>query len=130
MNPIRVLILDDDPAVRYSLGCYLEDTGFDVRVAPNADEATRLLDQCPSDVAIVDLRLPGTDGESFIHAIHARHPALRFIIHTGSAAYDLPQSLRRIGMSPDHVFRKPAADLALLAQAIAMLNPNDGSHTP
>jgi DNA-binding NtrC family response regulator len=121
MNPIRVLVIDDNLAVRETLGAYLEDMGQSVRVAASADEARAMLDEAESDVAVVDLRLAGDDGESFILAVHGHHPRLRFLIYTGSTSYDLSKSLVQIGMTGDDILHKPAADLELIRTAIERL---------
>ena len=69
----------------------------------------------------MDMRLPGMDGNDSIRAVHAIAPGLRFLIHTGSAAYSLPADLRTLGLDRSHVFFKPLQDMAPLARAIRAL---------
>lgn len=61
-----ILVVDDETPVRISLAAYLEDEGFEVRVADSAERALESVSADPPDVAVVDLRLPGMDGASFI----------------------------------------------------------------
>lgn len=125
MNPIRVLILDDDDAIREGLVNFLEDAGFEVAAASTDFNAIELLESRAFDAAIVDLRLPETDCESFILRVHTRFPQLRFLIYTGSTAYDLSPALNRLGMRVHDVIRKPAPNLDVIAQAIVRLTRNE-----
>lgn len=121
MNPIRVLILDDDDTIRDGLSNYLEDAGFEVAAAATDRQAVEFLDTRVFDAAVVDLRLTETDGESFILRVHTRFPQLKFLIYTGSTAYDLSPALNRVGMRAQDVIRKPAPDLNVIAQAIVRI---------
>lgn len=115
---LRVLIVDDETLIRDNLAVFLEDEHFAVRVAHSAEQALAELEQESADVAIVDIRLTGMDGNSFILAAQRQDPGLRFLIHTGSLEYALPPELRALGLSERHVLRKPVADMDLLVQAI------------
>ncbi len=126
MPPARVLIVDDNLAVRESLRVFLEDLDYDVRVAADASEAFDQLKACPRDVLVVDLRLPGMDGETFVLAAHRIHPKLQFLIYTGSTAFGLTPDLARAGLTAAHIIRKPAADLMLIAQAIDRVTQEPG----
>lgn len=118
---IRVLIIDDDAAVRGSLVAYLEDDGFLVRGVGSAAEAFAACDATPPDVAVVDVQLPEMDGLTLIERVHEAHPGIRFIIYTGSVAYRLPERLARIGVTEADVLHKPVMPLRLLTDAIRRL---------
>jgi DNA-binding NtrC family response regulator len=115
---VRVLVVDDEPSVRWSLAAFLDDFDFDVRSAESAEEALTSMNEEPCDVAIVDLRLPGMSGDTMILHAHELYPQMRFLIHSGTQAYHLPEELRRIGMRPEHVFLKPQVDLMLIVDAV------------
>lgn len=117
-NPVRVLIVDDEPAVRKSLAIFLEDAGYAVSMAARGEEAMDLLEQGPPDVAIVDPRLPGMSGETFILRAHARYPELRFLIFTGAVDFDLSDELIAAGVHPEHALLKPLYRLGSMAAAI------------
>lgn len=118
MRTVRVLVLDDEPLVRESLGQYLSDEGFAVETASGIDEALISLRSRSPDVAIVDLRLGGSSGESFILRARALLPRLRVILHTASNGYQLPPTLRQIGLTSADVLHKPVSDLAEISRAI------------
>jgi len=124
---IRVLVVDDEPAIRDSLSAFLEDYGFAVSSCGSTEEARDLMREHTYDVCVVDLRLPGLSGEDLILLAHSRFPKQRYIIHTGSISYNLPDELRAIGIRPEHVFHKPVRVLTLLVKCIKELASNSDS---
>jgi DNA-binding NtrC family response regulator len=121
----RVLVVDDEPSIRNSLVEFLQDFQFDVLSADSAEGALDLIARLPIDVAVVDIRLPKLDGDSLILQAHRLRPRMRFLIHTGSVDYQLPEELKPFGVTPDHVFSKPQADLSVFKDAICKLMSTD-----
>ncbi len=117
-SPIRVLVVDDEPFVRDSLVEFLEDYDFDVSSAASAEEMLELLARRQQDVAIVDLRLPGMNGDALIHQAHEVLPSMRFLIHTGSVDYRLSDDLKKIGVRQEHVILKPQPNLNSIVDRI------------
>lgn len=116
---ISVLIVDDEQAVRENLLAYLEDEGMQVAEAESGEQAVEMArDAGHFDVCVMDMRLPGMDGNAAVVAIHALRPELLFLVHTGSVNYSLPPELRALGMTEEEVFMKPLADMGVLADAI------------
>ncbi len=66
------------------------------------------------------------DGSAFIVAAHKVHPRMKFLIHTGSPGYSPSLALQQMGIMDRHLFRKPVADMSLIAQAIRDLIAYDG----
>ena len=66
----RILVVDDEPSICESLLDYLEDFGFDVLASCGAHEALEILAKKPRDVAIIDIRLPGMNGDHARTCIH------------------------------------------------------------
>jgi DNA-binding NtrC family response regulator len=120
-SSIRVLVVDDEPAIRHSLSAFLEDYGFDATSCGSTEEARDLMIENSFDVCVVDLRLPGLSGEDLILLASKRFPKQRYIIHTGSISYNLPNELKALGMRPEHVFLKPVRVLTLLVKCIKEL---------
>ena len=114
----RVMIIDDESAICVSLGAYLEDNDFAVTAFESAEAALATLANESYDAAIVDLRLPGMDGESFILEAHRLWPAMKFLIHTGSMVYEPGPAVQAIGLGHADIYHKPLADLGVLVQAI------------
>jgi DNA-binding NtrC family response regulator len=118
---IRVLVLDDEMSIRESLSDFLEDFNFKVFSAETAEAALEILKEHPVNVAIVDMRLPGIDGNSFIVQAHEMAPDTKFIIHTGSVNYHMTQDVRKVGVHEDFVFLKPIGNLMTFVDAINRL---------
>jgi DNA-binding NtrC family response regulator len=121
LSPIRVLIVDDEPAIRASLEAYLVDCDFAVSSAGTAEQAVARAAEHAPRVAIVDVRIPGTGVEELIEKLHELSPGIRFLIYTGSADYRVPPELERFGIEPGHVFIKPGRSLDPMVEAIRKL---------
>jgi DNA-binding NarL/FixJ family response regulator len=65
----RVLLVDDEPGLREAVQAYLEDSGFEVRVASNATEGLELIQQETPDVLISDIMMPQVDGYQFLKQV-------------------------------------------------------------
>jgi CheY-like chemotaxis protein len=65
-SPTRILILEDDDGLRTSLRLVLEDEGYAVFEAADAEKALLTVDEPGVDLMLVDLMLGGMDGFSFI----------------------------------------------------------------
>jgi DNA-binding NtrC family response regulator len=114
----RVLVLDDEPNIRESLAEYLMDCGFVTLTAESAEDALMLPELGSVAVAVVDIRLGGMDGLEFIKRLHARHPAVRCLIHTGSTDFQLDNELRDIGLTDREVLFKPVLDMGIFETLI------------
>jgi PAS domain S-box-containing protein len=84
----RILIVDDEPMVAVSIGRLLQDNGFQVTAATEAQQALSLLDQEPFDLIVSDLAMPHMDGQQFWHVVGECHPRLanRIIFSTGDTS--------------------------------------------
>ena len=124
----QILIVEDEASLRRNLVALFEDQGFVVHAAGSGEEGLALVKEHPINVGIVDMRLPGIDGNEMIERALALRPAIRFLIHTGSITYGIPDSLRKLGIRPEHVFLKPLADVAILLEAARHAIATDGKH--
>jgi CheY-like chemotaxis protein len=65
--PRRILVVDDDDAIREVAQMALEIVGgFEVRTASSGLEAKRLVDQVHPDAVLLDVMMPGMDGPTFL----------------------------------------------------------------
>jgi DNA-binding NarL/FixJ family response regulator len=62
----NILLVDDEPGLREAVQAYLEDSGFTVRTASNAQEGWTLLQQEIPDVVISEIMMPQVDGHAFL----------------------------------------------------------------
>jgi DNA-binding NtrC family response regulator len=114
----KILLIDDEPGLIFSLTAFLEDEGYFVHSTSTGEDALYSLKNGDYDAVIIDIRLPGKNGnEVILEAIESGCKA-RFLIHTGSADYQLPQALETHGITQSDIFLKPLSDLDILCQAL------------
>ncbi len=117
-SPARLMVIDDEERIRQLLLDYLEDYGdFALRAEESAEAALTELDQDHAELCIVDMRLPGMNGQAFILDAARRGLCGRFILHTGSMDFALTKDLLACGLTEDDVFFKPC-DMALMLARI------------
>ena len=84
LRPV-VLVVEDDTLLRMHASEMIEEAGFEVLEAPNADEAIRLL-ETRLDIAVVftDIDMPGSmNGLKLAHAVANRWPPIRIVATSG-----------------------------------------------
>ncbi len=79
----RILLVDDDPAVRQTLAALLRASGQDVLEADGGATGLRLLEATSVDLVITDLGMPDVTGWDLARAAKARHPGLPIVLLTG-----------------------------------------------
>jgi CheY-like chemotaxis protein len=84
MNASRkVLVVDDDPAVRKSIDRILSSKGYAVITAESGEEALRKLNEEKYDLVYTDIRMPGMSGLEVAEQVKARKPWTPVVIITG-----------------------------------------------
>ena len=78
----RLLLVEDDPAVRRSLAEMLEAEGVEVHVACSAEEALSRLAELAPEVVLTDVRMPGMDGLSLLRLLREREPDVDVVVMT------------------------------------------------
>ena len=116
--PKLFLILDDETSIRQSIAAFMEDEGYVVFQAQSSEEALEIVQNHPIDQAVVDIRLPGHDGNLFMLEARKIRPQIKFVVHTGSADYIPSKAIQALGVTPDKILIKPAGDLNLIRDAL------------
>lgn len=80
---LRVLLIDDEPTIRLTVGDAIGDLGHDLIVAVDGTEALAILERRDFDVVISDIRMPGADGLSIFRQLRAEKPETDVILITG-----------------------------------------------
>ena len=89
---IKILLVDDEKQFVDTLAERLAMRGFEARVAYNGPEALKAV-ELPTDVIVLDLRMPGMDGFEVLRNVKKSNPQVQVIIltgHGGDAADRLP----------------------------------------
>jgi len=84
----RVLLVDDEPAVRRSLARVLMNSGFDVLTAEDGPTALALLESGTVDVMLVDMQMPKMGGMDLLARVKAARPEVEVIMMTAFANVD------------------------------------------
>ena len=84
----KLLIVDDELSVRDSLAKWFREEGYEIGTAENANDALTRLAEQRWDVALVDIKMHGTDGIELQRRMHEIDPELMVIIMTGYASVE------------------------------------------
>jgi DNA-binding response OmpR family regulator len=124
----RVLLVDDDEAVRTIMSAILETNGFNVVSAGNVTEALKLITTNSFDVLITDLHMPNpSDGFAVITAMrHSQPDALTLLV---SGYPDVKGAVDAILLQADEIIVKPF-EVGALAELVRekMLTRNPAAH--
>lgn len=120
--------MDDEESIRRNLQAYLGDEGFDVLIAASGEEGLEILKKSAPDLSIVDIRLPGMDGNTFMIEAHQLLPRMKYLVFTGSMEYILAEGMHALGLMENHVLKKPLDDLSFMVERIEMLLERNNHH--
>ena len=109
----RVLVVDDESAIREVLATFLEQYEFAVHTVPDGASALALLQTEDVDVILVDLQMPGISGLEMAFEVHKTYPYIPIALITGTPMAIQPATLTQAGLS--RVFAKPFDLEALVA---------------
>jgi two-component system nitrogen regulation response regulator GlnG len=122
----NVLVIDDEPAICWSLQEVLADAGHLVEAAGSVEQAWEKMRTHAPDLVVLDVRLPGEDGLSALTEIKRRHPRAPVIVIT--AFGDLPTAVAALGRGAFEYLVKPF-DLAQFALTVerALAPPSESA---
>lgn len=104
----RILLIDDEELVRFSLRQILEIDGHEVDEAADGNEGLRCIESVPYDLVITDILMPGKEGVETIIEARQDRPNLKIIAISGGGRfgnYDFLQLAQQFGA--DAVLSKP-----------------------
>src|SRR6185437_3067996 len=117
--PLRIIIIDDEAAIRESLQLLLELEGFQVTTASDGAKGLKALEESVFDLVLLDLALPGQSGFEILQAIRARHADLPVIMIT---AYGTVQNVvEAMQHGANNFVQKPWDNEKLLADIRAAI---------
>jgi DNA-binding NtrC family response regulator len=114
VSPVaRVLVVDDDPGVRYTLREILAAEGLEVVEAADGVEALERFAASPAPLVLTDLRMPRLDGMALLERLLQRSPAPRVVLITAHGSER--QAVEAIKAGAYDYFKKPFETEELLA---------------
>jgi CheY-like chemotaxis protein len=121
-----ILVVEDNAAQLRLLSALLEDAGYPVRTAPDANEALLVLKTYRPRLILMDIQLPGIDGLTLTRMLKS-NPSLRDIIIVGVTAYAMPEDEDRVRSAGcDGYLPKPIDTRALPNVIASYLHPTVG----
>ncbi|WP_122819043.1 response regulator transcription factor [Nocardioides pantholopis] len=115
----RVLVVDDDRAVRESLRRSLEFNGYDVHLAQDGAEALASIGQSAPDVVVMDVMMPRLDGLETTRALRTAGHDVPILVLTARDA--VGERVAGLDAGADDYLTKPFALAELLARLRALL---------
>ncbi|HUH64408.1 MAG TPA: response regulator transcription factor [Terracidiphilus sp.] len=116
-QPIRILLVDDESAIRRALRPPLVELGFQVGEAVRGEEALQMLRSATFDVVLLDINMPGIGGIETLRRIRAASPRLPVLMLTVRDAED--EKVNALELGADDYVTKPFSTRELIARVRA-----------
>ena len=123
----RILIIDDEPAIGWSLRELLTDEGHAVEVASSAEAALETCGRFAPEAMLLDVRLPGRDGLTALPDLRAAAPGAAIVVMT--AFGDLDTAVRAVAAGAFDYLVKPF-DLASVSRVVSRALADRGESVP
>ena len=115
----RILVVDDDRAVRHSLQINLRKAGWEVVVATDGEQAIQALREEPFDIVLTDVMMPTMTGMELLVRVRDRWPETRVVVMTGHGS--VPDAVSALKAGADDYIIKPVSKdelLVILSRAL------------
>lgn len=116
---IKVLTIEDDEALRRSIAIYLEDSGFTVYEASNAQEGLAFFRQYQPDIVFTDLCMPHGNGLDLLPVLHDESPHTPLVVVSGAGRLNDAVQAMKLG-AWDYI-DKPVRELSTLEDLVYKL---------
>lgn len=124
----RILIIDDEKVVRYSLRRILESAGFEIAEATNGREGIALQQTSPFDLVLTDIIMPEKEGVETVIELRRDYPDLKIVAMSGGGRtrnLDFLKLAQQFGA--DRIIAKPFAEDELLSTIQACLDGDEAA---
>ena len=113
----KLVVIDDEVEFTKTIDQFFSARGYEVHVALTGTSGVELVDYHNPDVVLVDLKLPGMDGDEILKHIRRTHPKIKVIVIT---AYNDGGKTRErlLALGAFAHFDKPLSSLRDLADAV------------
>jgi len=116
---VRILVVDDEPAVRASLARVLDQAGYQVSLASDGRDALHQVALDPPDAVVLDVVMPGLDGIEVTRSLRSGRDHTPVLLLTARA--EVSDRVRGLDAGADDYLTKPFALDELLARLRALL---------
>lgn len=118
MNGYRILVVDDEPSVRESVGYALRQEGLEVTLASDGEDAERKLTKEPFDLLVLDIMMPGKSGLDICRDVRASSAVPIILLTAKDAEVDKVVGLE---VGADDYVTKPFSVRELIGRIRAQL---------
>ena len=101
----KILVVDDEDALRTVLSAELEGEGYQVTTAADGQEAINVLTSSVFDLILLDIKMPNVDGFEVLKFVKEKHPKTKVIMLTGFA--DLKNAIESKKLGAEDFVSKP-----------------------
>ena len=101
----KILVVDDEDALRTVLSAELEGEGYQVATAADGQEAINILGSSAFDLILLDIKMPNVDGFEVLKFVKEKHPKTKVIMLTGFA--DLKNAIESKKLGAEDFVSKP-----------------------
>ena len=101
----RIMVVDDEEALRTVLSSELEGEGYQVASAADGQEAINILQKQEFDLILLDIKMPNVDGFEVLKFVKDRHPKTKVVMLTGFA--DLKNAIESKKLGAEDFVSKP-----------------------
>jgi two-component system OmpR family response regulator len=122
---VRILVVDDEPAVRASLARVLDQAGYDVSLASDGRDALHQVALNPPDALVLDVVMPGLDGIEVTRALRSGRDRTPVLLLTARA--EVSDRVRGLDAGADDYLTKPFALSELMARLRALTRRSLGA---
>jgi DNA-binding NtrC family response regulator len=134
----KLLLVDDELSVRDSLGKWFREEGYEIGTAESASDALTRMAENKWDLALLDIKMRGTDGIELQRRLHEMDPDLIVIMMTGYASVETAVTALKNGaydyvskpLDPDeiaHLVRRPWPTVELKKRTFSCAPPSPKS---
>lgn len=97
VKTIKILIIDDEDIMRNCLCDVLTDDGYSVEIAREGHEGLNLFENNPSDIVILDIKMPGISGIEVLKIIKNKKKSAQVVMITGYATVQTAVECMKLG---------------------------------
>jgi len=122
-----VLLVDDDQRLRSRMARAFEERGYETAQAGNYDEAVAIASDESTELAVIDLRMPGKSGLDVVRELHRIDGATKIVVLTGYGS--IATALEAVRLGATHYLTKPA-DVDEVIAAFDRVSGDDSGREP
>jgi len=122
----RVLVVDDEPNILLSLEFLMQQAGFQVVTAEDAERAQALISQQPPDLILLDISLPGMSGFDLLEQLRAAEATADLPVIMLTAHGREVEKEKGMALGASDYITKPFSTRELVGRVEALLGSGNG----